>query len=374
MTNISDYLLDEAVVFVAGENYDIIWNTSKPGLAYIDCGGIRYFDHANGNIKSEETVHRITIPMSVLDKACQYTIFFRESIDRKAYFPVTGELCSKTYSFRPVQKGKDYRFYFISDTHNEYKTPIMAASKYENDLDFLVLGGDVPNDCENFDQGLRTIFRISGTVTKGEIPVISARGNHDTRGHIAPTYHRYSPLVNGEMYFTFVLGDIFGIILDCGEDKPDDHPEYGFVNCFEMYRRGVTEFLRQVAEKQEYKNHKHTIVICHERTDAKNHGHFIGEYEKWVKYINKISPDFMLCGHEHRCKIFDKGRPHFDTETVHEFTTVVGSQVRGNRRTTLADLPEGFTGTYGVIKENELEVYFTNDKHEIEETHTVKFN
>ncbi len=371
MENMDKYLLDEAVVFVAGMNYDIIWNTNAPGLAWVCCGEKKYYDHANGNIKSEETVHRVTIPMSALDEAGQYTICFRESIDRKAYFPVTGDECQKTYKFRPVKKNKEYKFYFLADTHNEYEDPIKAAQKYADEIDFLMLGGDIPNDCENFDKGLRTIFRISGAVAKGEIPVVSARGNHDTRGHIAPTYHRYSPLVNGEMYFTFVIGDIFGIILDCGEDKPDDHAEYGFVNCFEPYRNAVTEFIEDVAEKGEYKNYKHTFVICHERVNAGNHKSFIGEYERWVKAINKISPDAMLCGHEHTCKIFPKGQRHFETDTVIEFDTVVTGQVRGNKRTTNANLPKGYTGGFFTLTDDELKIAFTNDEHEIESEHVI---
>ena len=371
MSIMSDYLLDEAVVFVAGENYDIIWNTSKPGLAWVKCGDKTYYDHANGNIKSEETVHRVTVPMKVLDEAKEYTIFFRESIDRKAYFPVTGDECTKTYSFRPVTAKEQYKFYSIADTHNEYEAPINAASPYIGDIDFLLLCGDIPNDCENFDHGLRTIFRISGAVAKGEIPVVSARGNHDTRGHIAPTYHRYSPLVNGEVYFTFAIGDIYGIILDCGEDKPDDHPEYGFVNCFEPYREGVTAFLQEVADKEEYKNYKHVLVLCHERVNAHNHCHFIGEYEKWVKAINKISPDAMICGHEHFCKIFPKGQKHFETDTVIDFTTIVAGQVRGNKRTTNASLPYGYTGGLFTLDSTKLSVSFTNDKHEVEETHEI---
>lgn len=372
MASMESYLLDEAVVFVAGSNYDIIWNTTKQGLAWIECGGKKFYDMANGNIKSEETVHRVTIPMSVLDAAGEYSIFFRESIDRKAYFPVTGDECSKSYKFRPVQKGKDYKFYFIADTHNEYEDPIKAAEKYSDEIDFLMLGGDIPNDCENFDKGLRTIFRISGAIAKGEIPVISARGNHDTRGHIAPEYHRYSPLVNGEMYFTFVIGDIFGIILDCGEDKPDDHPEYGFVNCFEPYRNGVTQWLEDVAEKGEYKNYKHTLVICHERVNAHNHSLFISEYERWVKAINKIAPDAMLCGHEHVCKVFPKGARHFETDTLLEFNTIVTGQIRGNKRTTNANLPKGYCGGFFTLTSNAITVDFTNDMHEIESTHTIE--
>lgn len=369
--NTMPHLLDEAAVFVASDSYDIIWNTSVPGLAWVDCGGKRFYDHANGNIKSEETIHKITVPADLLDNSGKYTVFFRESIDRRAYFPLTGEEESKTYSFRPVKKKDDYEFYFIADTHSEYETPCRASKSYKKTMDFLVLGGDIPTDCESFEE-IRTIFRIAAEITDGEIPVVSARGNHDTRGHIAPLYHKYSPLVDGQVYFTFELGSIFGIILDCGEDKPDNHPEYGFVNCFEPYRRGVTAFLERVTAEEKYKSFDHVLVICHERVDAANHGLFISEYEKWVKCINKISPDAMLCGHEHECRLLKKGRRHFDTDTVIDFDTIIAGQVRGNPRTNNSDKPAGYTGCRIRLSKDVLTAEFTNDKSEVEETHNIR--
>ena len=33
--------------------------------------------------------------------------------------------------------------------------------------------------------------------------------------------------------------------MDCGEDKPDDHTEYGNTVCCEVFRRDVTRFLEK---------------------------------------------------------------------------------------------------------------------------------
>ena len=102
-----EYLLDEAAVFAATDHYDIIWNTTEKGLAYVECGGKKFYDHANGNVKSEETVHKVSVPKNVLDEAKEYTINFREVFERKPYFPTSSEdLFSKTYAFRPVTEKK----------------------------------------------------------------------------------------------------------------------------------------------------------------------------------------------------------------------------------------------------------------------------
>ena len=86
-----EYLLDEAAVFAATDHYDIIWNTTEKGLAYVECGGKKFYDHANGNVKSEETVHKVSVPKNVLDEAKEYTINFREVFERKPYFPTSSE-------------------------------------------------------------------------------------------------------------------------------------------------------------------------------------------------------------------------------------------------------------------------------------------
>ena len=56
------YLIEEAVVYVAGDYYNIIWNTTEKGLAWVEICGEKYYDADNGNIKSEEFVHKVKVP------------------------------------------------------------------------------------------------------------------------------------------------------------------------------------------------------------------------------------------------------------------------------------------------------------------------
>ncbi len=358
MTN---HLLDEAAVFVATDHYDIIWNTTVKGLAYVECGGKRFFDHANGNVKSDETVHKVSVPKDVLDNAKEYTIYFREVYERKPYFPTSSEeLFSKTYAFRPVPEKESYNFYFISDTHNDAVYAPKAASYYAAGLDFLVLGGDVPDKSDCF-ESIRTVFKICADVTKGEIPVVNARGNHDTRGQIACDFYKYTATQNGEMFYTFRLGKIFGIVLDCGEDKTDDHKEYGGLAAFEPYRERVTEFLRDISATKPFATDDIVLIVCHERPDAPSHSPFKEIYGRWTQYINEINPAAMICGHEHKCEIHESGRSYFDTDIKCNFLTVVGSQIRGNKATINADFEPGFTGTYYEVSKNAFAVSFTDD-------------
>ena len=120
-----------------------------------------------------------------------------------------------------------------------------TTAKAYGKIDFLILNGDLPNhsgDISNF----TTIHRIASEITGGEIPVVFSRGNHDMRGIYAENIAEHTPTDHGNSYYTFRLGGVWGLVLDCAEDKNDDHPEYGNCNCCHAFRREQTKFIESV--------------------------------------------------------------------------------------------------------------------------------
>ena len=108
---------------------------------------------------------------------------------------------------------------------------------------------------------------IAGSVTKAELPVIFSRGNHDTRGIYAENIADHTPTDNGRSYFTVRLGNIWAVVLDCAEDKPDTNPEYGHTICCHEFRIEETEFLKKIAESPDTEyaapGVKYRLVIVH---------------------------------------------------------------------------------------------------------------
>lgn len=51
--------------------------------------------------------------------------------------------------------------------------------------------------------------------------------------------------MNGNTFYDFTLGDIAGIVLDCGEDKTDDHAEYGHTVACHGFRLRETRWLEK---------------------------------------------------------------------------------------------------------------------------------
>ena len=98
----------------------------------------------------------------------------------------------------------------------------------------LILNGDIPAESAT-PESIRGIYDITSALTGGRLPVVFARGNHDYRGRVATDLPQYIGTRDGQTYFTFRIGCLWGICLDCGEDKNDSDVEYGgLVDCHDM--------------------------------------------------------------------------------------------------------------------------------------------
>ncbi len=304
-------LLTNPCVFAAGDTYQIFVPVKKESVMWIKIGDKCYYDESNGVLRSLSRVHKITVPMKVLDDAKKYTVCNQQIKGRrKAYFNKMHPVEEYEYTFTPVT-GDEVRCYHIADTHNRVSEPVKAAENFGK-IDFLILNGDVPNDCGK-KKYFNSIYEIVGTITGGNIPAVFVRGNHDIRGKYAEIFADYIPTVDGNTFFTFRVGNIWGLALDCGEDKPDTNPEYGGTICCHYFRERETEFIERVADCDCHKDSsimKKLVVVHNPFTMKYNEPFNIEEelFSHWAQVIKeKIKPDLMLCGHLHRTGIHPVG-------------------------------------------------------------------
>ena len=104
-------------VCAVGTNYHIILPVKSDMILWVVIGSQKFYDESNGVLRSAFRVHRVIVPMNVLDAAESYTVVYRKSIDRKPYFPKMGEPVAHEYSFRPVKKRENIHIYQLADTH-----------------------------------------------------------------------------------------------------------------------------------------------------------------------------------------------------------------------------------------------------------------
>ena len=351
-------------IFTVGNNYQITVLVNCETVMWVRVGNKCFYDESNGILRSAKRIHKMTVPAEILEEACEYTICFRRVIKRKAYFSLTHSVEEKTYKFKRVS-GEQIKAYHIADAHNMIKEPVKVAEKFIEEIgeiDFLILNGDVPEDSdrvENFD----TIYEIISQITKGEIPVVFSRGNHDTRGVFAENIEEYTPCENGNSYFSFRLGKIWGVVLDCGEDKPDDNKEYGNMVACSFFRDKQTRFLENLAEKADFQSDEaveHRIVIAHNPFTRRYPEPFNIEedtFTYWAEILrDKIKPQLMICGHIHK---FSVDMPGCENDAFGQpCPVVVGSQVDKRKNY--------FAGGGFVFNKDNIEIIFNDEDKIIE--------
>ena len=245
--NYNYFFYTDPTVFIVGEFYLIMIPAEKNSLMSVRVGEKMFYDEINGVLRSSAKIHRVKIPKNDLDNAKKYTICVREMIERKPYFSQTGELFEFEFEFTPVRFG-DVSLYHIADSHNYIDEAIKAVFEYEKQyekIDFLIINGDITNHTDEIED-FNNVYKLTGEVTHGKIPVVFSRGNHDMRGILSEKMEDYTPTDNGKSYFSFQIGDLWGIVLDCGEDKNDSNDEYGNTICCHDFRLRQTEFIKEI--------------------------------------------------------------------------------------------------------------------------------
>lgn len=303
-------------VFAVGETYQIFILLKREAVVRLRVGDRTFYDDACGVLRSGKQMHKIELPMHVLDEAGEYCVMWDNIIERKPYFPTSEPECSLCVPFRPLPSEGEINIYHIADAHNMVDEPVTAGRYFGDELHLLVLNGDIP-DHSGVIENFYAICKIASGVTGGQCPAVCARGNHDCRGIHAEDMPDYIPTQNGKTYYTFRLGRVWGMVLDCGEDKEDDHGEYGVTVCFRAFREAETDYIRSViahaATEYAAEGVEHRLIISHAPFTHIDPPPFDIEqdtYAEWARLVREhIKPTLQLHGHKHIVRIM---RPYDD--------------------------------------------------------------
>ena len=299
-----------AVVYAVEDEYQIVFSTSDSAICWVEIGGENYYDLYAGSMRSADKVHKVTVPQQVLDAAGGYTTCARQMIYRGPFGGYTGKTISRDYNFRPVDSSDGLYHVAISDVHEAVEAVTLAATAKETlplaahevqNADFIVLLGDLVSMVET-EKDAQLANELAHNITKGEIPVIYARGNHEIKGEYAEVLYKYVGSRNQEYYYTVTLGDddVFAVVLDMGEDHEDDYWEYYGTAQFDIYRARQTEMLEQVLEDGDYENYQYRMMLCHiPVVYVDKNGYFEEFRTQWTTLLNELELDIGLSGHKH---------------------------------------------------------------------------
>ena len=298
-----DLAADKPSVFAVESDYFIAVPVRRETVMRVDVGDQTYYDHSNGVLRSKSRIHLVRVPMAALDAAKQYTVSLKRILKRQSYHSPTGPTCSETFAFRPVSPEKTrLNVMHIADSHSCRAQAVKNGRWFGDTLDLLILNGDVLEDA-SAESRFQEVYRIAGGITGGEVPCVFSRGNHDLRGRFAELFGIITPARDGVCYYTFRLGPLGGVVLDCGEDKTDDHAEYGSTVACHPFRVEETEYLKKAVREPRVSEAPMRVVVSHVPFTERFPEPFNIEeelYAEWTRLVGLLDPIMLLSGHIHR--------------------------------------------------------------------------
>lgn len=301
-----NYILVEPVVYAVEDTYQIVFSTSTNTIGTVKIDDEIYSDNNAGGYANSK-IHKVIVPQEKLNNSKYYTISATKMFYKGPFGGFKGREVSKTYSFKPIDNSDGISYYSLADIHME-KDGSVKTSSYLQNKDFLVLAGDVISMVDSFNNA-NYVNKVAHEITKGEIPVIYARGNHEVKGKWADKLYKFVGAKGEDFYYYFTLSNlIYGWSLDIGEDHDDDWWEYYGTADYEKYRNEQIEFLKEEKTKGIYQTYPYHLVVCHIPLPFINsrHNHENSKKE-FVNILNELDIDMEISGHQHDLFIFEPG-------------------------------------------------------------------
>ena len=230
-----------------------------------------------------------------------YRVCAQEIVNYQSYSKTFGETArTPFYSFRmPSASDKDFTAVIFNDLHENREVmaafgKLLRGMKY----DFAMFNGDCLTEPANREQAMHNIAEACRMVDAANHLTFFIRGNHEIRNAYSAGMHSLIGYQEGKTYGAFSWGDTRFVMLDCGEDKPDDHWVYYGLNDFTGLRREQVDFLRHELKSKAFKKADRRILINHIPI-WNNSDKFAPCTELWAPLLKKASFDLNVCAHVH---------------------------------------------------------------------------
>ena len=303
----------------------IMWMVNNNSTSWVEYGKTEKLENKaihsqSGMIDVNPGIQKVVLKELIPGTQYFYRVASKEVKVHQAYKVIYGDtLFSETYSFTtPSPTTQSYSFLAFNDIHSKPQF-VNNIVKRENGFSFAMLNGDILGDINTKDEIEKNmLIPFSSYFATGK-PFFLTRGNHETRGSEARSLSKYVDTPTGNYYYSFTYGNTCFIVLDCGEDKPDDNQFYFGLADYDNYRMDEAEWLDREVKKPEFKNAQYKIVCIHmpitlQTPGEEKTGHGPADCSaKFAPILNKAGVDLLLTGHTHRFKVIrqQKGVTNF---------------------------------------------------------------
>jgi len=172
--------------------------------------------------------------------------------------------------------------------------------------DFVIFNGDCLPEPYDREHAMRMIHNLADPIGGAETPIFFIRGNHEIRNYYSAGMHRLIGYPNDKTYGAISWGDTRFMVLDCGEDKPDDNREYAGFNDFTQLRAEQTEFIKQELKSKAFRKAKCNVLISHIPIFG-NSDKYQPCSEAWGALLKQQPFSIAIFAHTHTFKFVAKG-------------------------------------------------------------------
>ena len=327
----------------------IVWLTDTPSHSKV-----RFWEDGDAQTTVEPDAHGL-VPVGTLHvvhledlapgTAYNYEVVATRVVKLNAYWPDKGlDAVSGPHRFSTLDRdAPSVSFSVVTDTHEDV-TRINRLNEMIDweSTDFLVHTGDAFHWIADEEHLYRAWLR---PITAGLGPsrsLMLARGNHELRGPFARQLFDYVPTPEGRFYYARDAGPVHLVVLDTGEDKPDDTNVYAELNRTVPYRAAELEWFNEHLETTpRVAEAPFRVVVMHQPA----WGWLVDGPEAWIGAANEAAVDLVIAGHHHR---FSYTPPGPDVDHSYHLL-VVGQDQVARVDATSSELRVVVTGTDGAV-------------------------
>lgn len=313
----------------------VIWTTDCDAVSWVEIApadGSHFYEKNRQKFyqaplgrKLSGKLHSVKIDGLKPDTTYNYRVFSTKVMceDGEAtYYGFTAS--TRVYQKEPLKiktldtTKKSIAFSVLNDVHQRVDFLNKMLAQIPQDTDFLLLNGDMVNNMVCEEQIFKGFLDDVAKFCEGGMPMFFARGNHETRGTFSGEYLKYFPTNTDKTYYTFRVGIVYFVVLDSGEDKPDNDIEYFERADFDNFRTQQAKWLKSVVNSAEFKNAPVKILISH-IPPAWGDWHGSKDFQKKFRdIVNGANFSLIVSGHLHtyRGRGFEASKELFNAYNV----------------------------------------------------------
>ena len=296
-----------------GNGITVMWETTVPAYCWVEYGTDttqlkRARTIVDGQVVCNNYLHKIRIDGLQPGQKYYYRVCSQEILLYQAYKKVFGNTAQSAFSefTLPATDTDSFTAVVFNDLHQHTQTFRSLCQQIKNvNYDFVVFNGDCVDDPVDHNQATSFISELTEGVCGDRIPTFFMRGNHEIRNAYSIGLRDHYDYVGDRTYGSFNWGDTRIVMLDCGEDKPDDHWVYYGLNDFTQLRNEQVDFLKKELSSKEFKKAGKRVLIHHIPLYGNDGKNLCANL--WTKLLEKAPFNISLNAHSHKYAYHPKG-------------------------------------------------------------------